>query len=190
MRVTCPSCQATYNLDERSIPPGGAKLKCTKCQNVFPIPGGAAAQDAVPLPPTGAAPRPPRRPADAPVPLPAQTPGGSRAMAVPPVSMTTGVIPLPSLGLGGNEPAVPKLTPQPPHAPDHSTEGLSMTTGVIPLPSMAAPPPESTRSAAPSAPKAPAGRPVAFPAPPAPGPPSLPTVPLPRPCTDSASSIS
>ena len=186
MRVTCPSCQATYNLDERRIPPGGAKLKCTKCQNVFPIPGGAAAQDAVPLPPTGAAPRPPRRPADAPVPLPAQTPGGSRAMAVPPVSMTTGVIPLPSLGLGGNEPAVPKLTPQPPHAPDHSTEGLSMTTGVIPLPSMAAPPPESTRSAAPSAPKAPAGRPVAFPAPPAPGPPSLPTVPLPRPTTAGA----
>jgi cellulose synthase operon protein C len=181
MRVTCPSCQATYNLDERRIPPGGAKLKCTKCQNVFPIQVGAATQDAVPLPPSGAAPQPPRRPADAPVPLPAQTSGGSRAMAVPPVSMTTGVIPLPSLGLGGHEPAVPQLTPQPPHAPDRSREGLSMTTGVIPLPAMPAPPPELTGPPAHSA----AQRTV-FPPPSAPAPPSLPTVPLPRPAAAGA----
>src|SRR5450755_2683597 len=171
MRVTCPSCQATYNLDERRIPPGGAKLKCTKCQNVFPIQGGAASADAVPLPSGSAASPPPRRPADAPVPLPGQSPTGSRAVAVPSVSMTTGVIPLPNLGLG-HESAVPRLTPQAPHAPDSSTEGLSMTTGVIPLPAMPSPPPELTRSP-PGAARAASERNVVFPIPPAPAPPTL-----------------
>ncbi len=178
MRVTCPACQATYNLDERRIPPGGAKLKCTKCQNVFPIQSPPA--DAVPLPPGSPQRPPPRRP-EAAVPLPAQTPGGSRATAPPPVSMTTGVIPLPSLGLS-KEPAVPRLTPQQPHAPDKSLEGLSMTTGVIPLPAMGPLPPESAHSPFPPAPpKAAAGRTVVFSSPPSAGPPSLPTVPLPRP---------
>ncbi len=183
MRVTCPSCQATYNLDERRIPPGGAKLKCTKCQNIFPIqptPAGA-----VPLPSSSPQPPAPRRPADGAVPLPAQTPGGSRAMAVPPISMTTGVIPLPSLGLSHEAP-IPKLTPQQPHAQDKSLEGLSMTTGVIPLPAMAPLPPDSTHSPPPGAPKAAADRTVAFPSPPTPAPPSLPTVPLPRPGTSGA----
>ena len=112
MRVTCPSCQATYNLDERRIPPGGAKLKCTKCQTIFPIEGGVG-PEAVPLP-GGAPPEAPRRPADG---GSASGPGvpttGSRPMPVP-VSMTTGVIPLPSLGLGGNQASIPQLTP---HAP-------------------------------------------------------------------------
>lgn len=180
MRVTCPSCQATYNLDERRIPPGGAKLKCTKCQNIFPIQTSAQATDAVPLPATSAPPAPTRRPPEAAVPLPGQAPGGSRAMAVPPVSMTTGVIPLPSLGLPGNQPGIPKLTSHPPHAPDRSLEGLSMTTGVIPLPAMP-PPPEFTQAPAQSAPKATAERTAALPSAATSRPPSLSSVPLPRP---------
>ncbi|HEY0092963.1 MAG TPA: zinc-ribbon domain-containing protein, partial [Archangium sp.] len=53
MKVSCPSCQTNYNIDDKRIPPGGAKLKCARCQNTFPIkPGGdaAAAPAAVPLP--------------------------------------------------------------------------------------------------------------------------------------------
>ena len=47
MRVTCPSCHTNYNIDDKRIPPGGAKLKCAKCQNTFPI---RPAAEAVPLP--------------------------------------------------------------------------------------------------------------------------------------------
>jgi cellulose synthase operon protein C len=184
MRVTCPSCQATYNLDERRIPPGGAKLKCTKCQNVFPIQGGQEAPGAVPLPGGGATPPPPlppRKPADTAVPLPGQ---GSRATAVPPVSMTTGVIPLPSLGLSPNEAAVPRLTQ---HSPESALdEGISMTTGVIPLPSMP-PPPEAAAAPRASTQKQPEGRTTVFPTPAGvAGPPTLSSVPLPQPAARAA----
>jgi predicted Zn finger-like uncharacterized protein len=134
MRVTCPSCQATYNLDERRIPPGGAKLKCTKCQNIFPV-SSAADLDAVPLPGSAGGPAPVAAPVSAPrlsegaVPLPGLA-GTPAANVAPPPSMTTGVIPLPSLGLG--ETALPRLTQQAPAY--EGTEGMSMTTGVIPLP--------------------------------------------------------
>jgi len=57
MKVSCPSCQTNYNIDDKRIPPGGAKLKCARCQNTFPIkPAEAAsAPAAVPLPSPGAA---------------------------------------------------------------------------------------------------------------------------------------
>ncbi len=60
MKVSCPSCQTNYNIDDKRIPAGGAKLKCAKCQSTFPVqgPGSAAApSSAVPLPgsPGGAA---------------------------------------------------------------------------------------------------------------------------------------
>ncbi len=172
MRVTCPSCQATYNLDERRIPPGGAKLKCTKCQTVFPIQAGAP--DAVPLPATPPPPPPARRPAEGAVPLPGASPApAARAVATAPQSMTTGVIPLPSLGLGNT--GLPRLTP---HAPDASAEGLSMTTGVIPLPAMPSPPPNAGPAvpAVPGAPRPP-DRTVVFSVPKE----APPTIPLPAP---------
>ncbi|PTL79202.1 tetratricopeptide repeat protein [Vitiosangium sp. GDMCC 1.1324] len=54
MKVSCPSCQTNYNIDDKRIPPGGAKLKCARCQNTFPIKPGdavsAPAPAAVPLP--------------------------------------------------------------------------------------------------------------------------------------------
>src|SRR5713226_2611880 len=74
MRVTCPSCQTNYNIDDKRIPAGGAKLKCTKCQTTFPIkPGAGGTSPAV-------------------VPLP----GGPGAGAVPlPGSSSAGAVPLP-----------------------------------------------------------------------------------------------
>ncbi len=35
MIVTCPNCQTRYNLPDNKIPPGGAKVKCSKCAHVF-----------------------------------------------------------------------------------------------------------------------------------------------------------
>ena len=59
MKVSCPSCQTNYNIDDKRIPPGGAKLKCARCQNTFPIKPAEAvsapAPAAVPLPSPGAA---------------------------------------------------------------------------------------------------------------------------------------
>jgi predicted Zn finger-like uncharacterized protein len=131
MRVTCPSCQAAYNIDEKRVPPGGAKLKCSKCQSLFPIrapapPVTGSDQGAVPLPGFGIAPSAPPRPP---------------AVAVPPVSATTGAIPLPSFGLqprGEPSGALPRLT-----FPSPQTEGgaQSLTTGAIPLPPIRTPVP-------------------------------------------------
>ena len=54
MKVSCPSCQTNYNIDDKRIPPGGAKLKCARCQNTFPIKpdesASAPAPAAIPLP--------------------------------------------------------------------------------------------------------------------------------------------
>jgi predicted Zn finger-like uncharacterized protein len=57
MKVSCPTCQTNYNIDDKRIPPGGAKLKCAKCQNTFPIRApseGMPAPGAIPLPGTAA----------------------------------------------------------------------------------------------------------------------------------------
>src|SRR5262245_45149923 len=88
MRVSCPSCHTTYNIDDKRVPPGGAKLKCPKCQTLFPIkPPPSTTDDAVPLP--GTPPKPPSS-SDA-IPLPG-TDFGFDAGAP-----TDGAIPLPGL---------------------------------------------------------------------------------------------
>ncbi len=35
MIVTCPNCQTRYNLPDAKVPPGGTKVKCSKCAHVF-----------------------------------------------------------------------------------------------------------------------------------------------------------
>ncbi len=92
MRVTCPSCQTNYNIDDKRIPSGGAKLKCAKCQTLFAInaatPGGP-----VPLP---GAPAPPGRGSAGSVPLPSST--GAREA----VTIQESSIPLPGTGLASS----------------------------------------------------------------------------------------
>jgi predicted Zn finger-like uncharacterized protein len=105
MRVTCPNCSTAYNIDDGKVPPGGAKLKCAKCQTMFPIgrSGATGAQQAIPLP-GGRAPAA----SGAAIPLPGQAqasgpaiplPGG-RAQAVGPA------IPLPGRAQASG-PAIP-----------------------------------------------------------------------------------
>lgn len=57
MRITCPSCQASYNIDDRRLPAAGLNVRCPKCQNAFPVkPPPPVPAAAVPLPVAAAAP--------------------------------------------------------------------------------------------------------------------------------------
>lgn len=54
MIVTCPKCQAKFNLDETKIPPEGAWVRCSKCDEVFQVfPPGAEAPAPEPEPDEG-----------------------------------------------------------------------------------------------------------------------------------------
>lgn len=37
MIITCPNCATKFNLPDSKIPAGGAKVKCSKCANVFKV---------------------------------------------------------------------------------------------------------------------------------------------------------
>ena len=184
MRVTCPSCQAAYNIDEQRIPPGGAKLKCSRCQTLIPVRAGAPQEPpagirfqegSVPLPGLGApsAPPPPPR------------------TAVPPPPSAGGVVPLPSLGL----PGLPRLTPA---APEGRPVVQSFTTGAIPLPpttplpgpapAPVAPllPPRRSEQTVVSMPPLPDMARVGLPPPMRPPPPRLPTAQVPSPLVNLA----
>jgi predicted Zn finger-like uncharacterized protein len=87
MKVSCPSCQTNYNIDDKRIPPGGAKLKCAKCQTTFPI--RAPSEAAIPLP-GAAAPQP------AAIPLPGSAAPQSAAIPLPgSAAPQSAAIPLP-----------------------------------------------------------------------------------------------
>lgn len=66
MKVSCPSCSSNLNIDDKKIPPGGARIKCPTCQTVFPVGATASGGSAVPLPGQAQAPAP----SQAGVPLP------------------------------------------------------------------------------------------------------------------------
>jgi len=139
MRVTCPSCQAAYNIDERRIPPGGAKLKCSACQTLIPLrppPSTAGVrldEGAVPLPGLGLGAASP--------PLPQLT---QRPPERPPVSesLTTGVIPLPPARTPSGP--VPAITAAAPVAPPPRRSDRTM---VAPVPGGAVQLPAPTRGA-------------------------------------------
>jgi predicted Zn finger-like uncharacterized protein len=154
MKVSCPSCQTNYNIDDKRIPPGGAKLKCARCQNTFPVrppsdgmptpmaiplPGSAAPQSAaIPLPGSAA-------PASAAIPLPGSAAPQSAAIPLPgSAAPASAAIPLP--GSAAPQSAAIPLPPAPQSA-------------AIPLP----PAPQSAAIPLPPAPQS-----AAIPLPPAP----------------------
>ena len=100
MQISCPQCQAQYNVDEGRIPPQGVSINCPRCKHSFVVqaPGAAAA---VPLPGGGGAVPLPGQRAGGAVPLPGQRAGG----AVPlPGAGGGGAVPLPGAGAGGAGP--------------------------------------------------------------------------------------
>ncbi len=81
MKVACPSCQTGLNVDEKKIPPGGARIRCPTCKNIFPVKAASSASSSTSTVSTAGA-----------VPLPG-------AVGAP--SRDSGVIPLP----GANRPS-------------------------------------------------------------------------------------
>ena len=136
MKVSCPSCQTNYNIDDKRIPPGGAKLKCARCQTTFPIRASesvsAPTPAAIPLPGPAtpmAIPLPgPSAPAAAAIPLPGPSTPPPARFPTAEDSETTRVftMPVPNEAYRDNAPPAPGITP--PFA-------------AIPLPGRAAPPP-------------------------------------------------
>ena len=199
MRITCPSCQTAYNIDERRIPPGGAKLKCSTCQTLIPLrPPEAAApvqgpsvggvrlrEGAVPLPGLGLGP-PPESPAAG---LPHLTPRTPEPP--PPVaqSNTTGVIPMPPARSATPGP-VPSLTAAPPVPPPRRADRTMVSPGLsaaVELPAPGAPPRVKAATPPPSV-FAPPPPPSVFAPPPPPASVFAPPPPLPssRPSAGSA----
>jgi cellulose synthase operon protein C len=129
MRVACPHCQASYNVDDRRIPVSGLNVRCPKCQNAFPVrkaaEGSRVASTAVPLP----------------APAPARKPEGQGA--VPLSGLEAAAIPSPL----APPPAAPVIAPPPPRAAglDLAADGpavpLPEPSGGGPLP---APPPQES----------------------------------------------
>ncbi|QSQ17382.1 tetratricopeptide repeat protein [Myxococcus landrumensis] len=167
MKVSCPSCQTNYNIDDKRIPPGGAKLKCARCQTTFPIkpesvsaPAPAAPSPAaIPLPgqataPAAAIPLPGAAPsASAAIPLPGASPSPSAAIPLPgsaPSGASPQAIPLPGAsGFGGGAIPLPGASAPAdsfsfdsgaiplPGATSHPTTAFGQDSGAIPLPGAA-----------------------------------------------------
>ena len=79
MIVACPECEAKYRVDPARVGPGGARLRCAKCQSIFRV-------DAPAAPPATVQPEP-VQPAAAPAPsppLPAPAPTPVAPAAAPP----------------------------------------------------------------------------------------------------------
>jgi predicted Zn finger-like uncharacterized protein len=138
MKVSCPSCQTNYNIDDKRIPPGGAKLKCARCQNTFPIrppsegvatpvaiplPGAAApASAAIPLP--GAA-----APASAAIPLPGAAAPASAAIPLPGVAApASAAIPLPGAAAPAADPFAAYDDPYTPRDQSESTRVVALSS--------------------------------------------------------------
>jgi predicted Zn finger-like uncharacterized protein len=133
MKVSCPSCQTNYNIDDRRIPPGGAKLKCARCQTTFPIKAdgaGAEAPEAASAapPPSAAIPLPgSAAPQSAAIPLPGHAAPQSAAIPLPGAAAPpSAAIPLPG-GAAPRSAAIP-------------LPGAAPQSAAIPLPGAAAPP--------------------------------------------------
>ncbi|HEX5752265.1 MAG TPA: tetratricopeptide repeat protein [Archangium sp.] len=138
MKVSCPSCQTNYNIDDKRIPPGGAKLKCARCQNTFPI----KAEEPVSAPP----------PAPAAIPLPgpaapqADPYAGYDDFQRPVESETTRVVSMPVPSAAYRDTTAPQAIPLPgasmpsadygnaPSQPSLAYDVSASSGGAIPLP--------------------------------------------------------
>ena len=90
MKIVCPHCNFTKDIDPAKLPPNARRATCPKCRQKFDIYGPQAGAAAPPPPkkpqPAAARPKPaqmqpPRPAAPAPPPLPQEAPPSSRAEA-------------------------------------------------------------------------------------------------------------
>src|SRR5512137_2585971 len=170
MRITCPQCQAGYDVDAEKIPAGGLRVRCPQCDRVFSVKVAQAASTTMsgqppvsgPVPTMVGAPRPPapagmtmvgmappQPPAaatdpDDPVPLPGRAPPPA---PLPESPREEEFFPPPGLQERAPEPAAPVAAAPP--------EIYTSPTGAIPLPAPPGggtsphwPPPEDSEAAA------------------------------------------
>lgn len=168
MRITCPQCQAGYDVDPEKIPPSGLRVRCPQCERVFSVKVAQAAPTTLsgqppvsgPVPTMVGAPRPP---------APAGMTMVGMARPQPPAAATDPDDPVPLPG------RAPPLEPEPPRdeeffpppgtaelAPEPAEavvvappETFTSPTGAIPLPAPPGggtsppwPPPEDPGAAA------------------------------------------
>jgi predicted Zn finger-like uncharacterized protein len=158
MKVSCPSCQSTLNIDDKKIPPTGARIKCPTCQNVFPVKPGMSSTPSgvVALPGQAAAPNRavPLPGISAPKPQQAAWDDNEPTRAVP----QSQAVPLP--GITASRPAQIDYSDEPTRAGTPMSDvaeipGASMsvappsnarrtTSGAVPLPGISAAPAAST----------------------------------------------
>ncbi len=141
MKVSCQSCSSVLNIDDKKIPPGGARIKCPTCQNVFPVkpaPVASSPSGLVPLPGISAA-QPQRQAWEeestrvAEMPLPSAAIPGATTVSAPPTNLknpafrssSSGLVPLPGISAAA---------PQRQQWEDEATR-----VGAIPLPGAAWP---------------------------------------------------
>ncbi len=85
MIVTCPNCSTGYLLPEHLVGPGGARVRCPRCQHLFAVGVDGQPRDAAAPAPAGP---PPERPIEA-VEEPAAT-GATTAGTADPATMEPG----------------------------------------------------------------------------------------------------
>ncbi len=119
MKVSCPSCQTNYNIDDKRIPPGGAKLKCARCQNTFPIKPAEAVSAVVPLPAPAADPY-----------------AGYNDYEQPAESEATRVVAMPVPNAASRDPGAAAIPLPSPSTPDlaYNVSPSTPTNEAIPLP--------------------------------------------------------
>ena len=142
MRITCPQCQAGYDVDPEKIPPGGLRVRCPGCDRVFSV-------RIAPAPATtrvGAPPAPPVAPPSVPPAAPPVARSGGMTMVgmAPPLPPSPPVRPDSPVPLPGKTtmppvppPASPTFVGVPPPRPGTRVAppaAASGTTGAIPLP--------------------------------------------------------
>lgn len=155
MKVSCPSCNTSLNIDDKKIPAGGARIKCPSCQNVFPVKPPApasAATAAVPLPGISAPKAQPQSWEDEPtraVPLPGGNIPGATMGVAPPSNIRPGITSSPS-SAGIPLPGISAPKPQPQQWEEEATrvanvplpgaaQGIDMdmgATATVPLPGL------------------------------------------------------
>ncbi len=106
MVVNCPGCNTNYVIDERKVPPRGAKMTCRECGNSWKVGGSPPAHAATRPAPTSSA--------------PASEAAGKKAAATPPRSEISATLLKPVHCPSCGHLFVP-YAPAPPRAPAQAT---------------------------------------------------------------------
>jgi predicted Zn finger-like uncharacterized protein len=139
LKISCPNCAASYELDDSRVPAAGLSIKCPKCKNPFTVhkagEGKAAVKPGGPVPLPGLGAKPPGvRPITKPV-MPKKMsgavplPGSGDAPAPAPPQAASGAVPLPGL-------AVPEKPPPPPPSAPAPPKSMPPQSGAVPLPGL------------------------------------------------------